>query len=118
MKGKFIETVQHTPCKKCGAERVCHDYDDDAYIVPGILNPGCGTVSTFSRYFGDEESYNGETPPLKEWEQENQTCKCGRRLKIVSEGFAYGCVTRAVCEDTIKPSTTSCEDCYEEGHWI
>lgn len=117
-KGKFFGTFEHTPCKTCGAQRVCYDYDDDAYINAGILVKGCGVVSTFARFPGDTDSYSGEVPPYQSWIDETKTCRhCNGALSIKSEGFSYGCVTRAVCEDWVK-KVEGCADCRQEGHWI
>lgn len=39
MKGHFFGYVQEKPCPECGTSRVGLDYDDDYYIVPGVLHP-------------------------------------------------------------------------------
>jgi len=41
MKGKFFGYKQIDPCPHCGTPRVGADYDDDYYVIPGVLQKPC-----------------------------------------------------------------------------
>ena len=39
MKGRFFGYEQIDPCPHCGTPRVLADWDDDCYVIPGLLQP-------------------------------------------------------------------------------
>ena len=115
MKGTFFGYRDESPCPHCGTPRVGADYDDDYYVIPGIVETRTATCDQ-AQY---EETFS---PPDKTRQCEG----CGEPLewryteRRTSRGqvrYWRGRCPNAHDEEVLR-RLPGCERCRREGHHI
>ena len=138
MKGKFFGYNETEPCQHCGAPRVIEDWDDDAYVSPGILHPKIPAKCEITRLYWDRKG-NGELyweAPQMPWDErvlkDPDVCPlCGGKIieneEIVRIHGTYGrshTEERIIrrCENSLPTpawveKVEGCPKCCESSHW-
>ena len=114
MRGRFFGYEQIDPCPACGTPRVLADWDDDCYVIPGLLQPKVpATCNVVFEYRGGRWT---SWAVLGDFENPLVCPECGGKLVEKEERYTF--TDRWGRSVKMTGLFRRCENAIEQPAWV